>query len=253
MSPLGISLLLLALLCLASVGGVLLPRRLPSHHSGSETRAVVQVGATLLATLTSVVLGLLLASEKASFDGIGRDIQRLGEAAVLLDQALRDAGPVGDPARAELRHYLQQALAETWPAEGVSPVVNSATSWLALTKLGDLVRGIDAARPAGGAGVAAAGSLLDYRHLVEVRWQIIEESGSTISLPLLLMLGFWLVLGFFSLSYGAPANAFMHTTLFLLAFAVTVSVFIILELDGPFTGLINVSPAPLREALAYVS
>ena len=63
------------------------------------------------------------------------------------------------------------------------------------------------------------------------------------------MLVFWLTMLFASFSLFAPPNATVIATLVICALSVSAAIFLILELDRPFEGLIRVSSLPLRNAL----
>jgi len=79
-----------------------------------------------------------------------------------------------------------------------------------------------------------------------------EQGNTSISLPLLGMLVFWLVIVFISFGLFAPANTTVIATLFLCALSVSGAIFLILEMYTPFQGLIQISSAPLRNALAHL-
>ena len=88
--------------------------------------------------------------------------------------------------------------------------------------------------------------------LQQTRWLMYEQGASSISLPLLIVLVFWLIALFMSFGLFAPYNATVVATLFLCALSVSGAIFLILELDSPFAGLMQISDAPLRNALAIV-
>jgi hypothetical protein len=62
----------------------------------------------------------------------------------------------------------------------------------------------------------------------------------------------WLALLLASFSLFAPSNATVFSTLLICALAVSSAVFLILELDRPFDGMIQISSAPLRNTLAQL-
>ena len=69
-------------------------------------------------------------------------------------------------------------------------------------------------------------------------------------MPFYLVLAFWLVIIFASFGLSAPHNAVTYVTIGLGALSIASVVFVILDLDTPFTGLFMVSSEPLREALS---
>jgi hypothetical protein len=89
-------------------------------------------------------------------------------------------------------------------------------------------------------------------NLGQTRWLLFEQSGSSIPIPFLVVLVFWLSLIFVSFGLFAPPNPTMVIALLLGALSVSGAIFLILELDQPFGGLIQISSAPLRNALAHL-
>lgn len=81
---------------------------------------------------------------------------------------------------------------------------------------------------------------------------MLQQAGSSIPMPFLVVLAFWLTIIFVSFSLFAPPNATVMTTLLVCALSVSGAIFLILELDGPFEGLIEISSAPLHNVLEHL-
>jgi hypothetical protein len=81
---------------------------------------------------------------------------------------------------------------------------------------------------------------------------LLAQSGASVSTVFLAVIVFWPSLLFVSFGLFAPRNATAITTLFLAAVSVAGALFLVLELDHPFSGLIQVSSEPLRTALAVL-
>jgi hypothetical protein len=71
-------------------------------------------------------------------------------------------------------------------------------------------------------------------------------------MPFLVVMVFWLAVIFASFGLFAPRNATVIATLFVCALSVSGAIFLILELDSPFSGLLQISDAPLRNAIAHL-
>ena len=67
-----------------------------------------------------------------------------------------------------------------------------------------------------------------------------------------LRLVFWLTVTFVSFGLYAKLNPAVIAVLFIAAISVAGAVFLILELDGPFDGLIKISSGPMRYALSHL-
>jgi membrane-bound ClpP family serine protease len=79
-----------------------------------------------------------------------------------------------------------------------------------------------------------------------------EQRATSISIPLLAVLIFWLTIIFVSFGLFAPPNATVIVSLFVTALSVSGAIFLILEMYTPYAGLIQISDAPLRAALAHL-
>jgi hypothetical protein len=248
--------LTIGLLCTASilVGGLLGMRMqllLPSHHLSKEMQDLVKLSAGMIATLTALVLGLLVSSAKSSFDATNNGIVQSAAKFILLDKVLARYGPETKVAREQLKQGLAAGMERVWPEEktGVSALTafergNSLD--IALGHLRELTPKTDAQR----GDLAQAEQMVN--DLGQTRWLLIEEAQSPLPLPLLLILVFWLVLLFVSFGLFAPRNFMAVAVLFIGACAVSAAIFLVLELDHPLDGAIKVSNAPLRNALRHM-
>ena len=79
-----------------------------------------------------------------------------------------------------------------------------------------------------------------------------QQIGSTIPTPFLVILFFWITIIFISFGLFARPNATVIASLFVCALSVSAAVYLILDMDQPFGGLIQVSSAPLSDALSHL-
>ena len=85
-----------------------------------------------------------------------------------------------------------------------------------------------------------------------MRWLLYEQEESSGSAPMLFKVISWLVIIFVSLGLFAPPNLTVIAALMLAVFSVSGAIFLILELDQPFNGMIQISSAPMRNALQHL-
>ena len=78
------------------------------------------------------------------------------------------------------------------------------------------------------------------------------HSGGSISTPAVGVVVLWLTILFVSFGLYGPPNVIVIATLFICAIAVSGALFLVLDLDSPFEGLLQISSAPLRNALAQL-
>ena len=88
--------------------------------------------------------------------------------------------------------------------------------------------------------------------LQQTRWLMYEQGASSISLPLLIVLVFWLIALFMSFGLFAPPNATVVISFLISALSVSGAILLIVEMYTPYAGLITVSSAPLRAALSHL-
>ena len=98
--------------CVFSSGlvGLFVRASLPSHHLSEDSTGVVKLGTGLLATLSALVLGLLIASAKTSFDKIKDEVTQAAAKIVQLDRVLAQYGPETKESRNLIREVVASAL-----------------------------------------------------------------------------------------------------------------------------------------------
>jgi hypothetical protein len=232
--------------------GLGLQRLLPGHHLSKETQDVVKLSAGTIATLTALVLGLLVSSAKSTFDAMNNGLVRGSAKLILLDRALARYGPETKAAREELKRTLADGIERVWPTEktGVSALTafeRANGMELVQDKLSELTPQRDVQRQA----LAQAQQMVG--DLSQTRWLLIEQEQDQLPLPLLFILVFWLTLLFVSFGLFSPANLTALTVLFVGACAVSAAIFLVLELNRPLEGFIKISNAPLRNALQHLN
>jgi len=88
--------------------------------------------------------------------------------------------------------------------------------------------------------------------LGKTRSLLLEQAGSSIPVPFLVVVVFWLSMIFTNFGLFSPRNATVVATLFVCALSMSGAIFLILELDSPFSGLLQISDLPLRDATAHI-
>jgi hypothetical protein len=232
-----------------ALGGMLIRAALPEHHRTKDTEDAVKLGMGVIATMGALVVGLLLASTKTSFDTKDSEIRHFSADLILVDRNLVRYGPEMKEARDLLRRFTVFMIDSTWPGEASQPV--DANGWMLLEDVQDRVRALapaeDAQRWLQSRALQISGDLS------QTRWLLHVQSGSSIPEPFLLILIFWLTIIFTSFGLFAPRNATAITALFVSSLSIAGSIFLILEMALPFEGLIQISSAPMREALTLLN
>jgi hypothetical protein len=237
---------------LGALLGLWLQRLLPSHHLSKETQDVVKLSAGTIATLTALVLGLLVSSAKNSFDAMSNGMVQSSAKVIFLGRAFARYRPRTKAAREQLKRSVAGTIEMVLPTKktGVSALTaieRAKGTELVQDKLSELTPQNDAQRQA----LAQAQQLVT--DISQTGWLLIEQEQNQLPLPLLLILVFWITLLFVSFGLFAPTNATALTVMILGACAISAAIFLVLELNQPLDGFIKVSSAPLRNALLHLN
>jgi hypothetical protein len=248
MNPLLISLLVFALIIGGALAGVVVRPLLSDEHLHPDSRDVVKMATGLIGTLAALVLGLLVASAKSSFDQKTNQVRQMTATVILLDDLLAQYGPEAVSVRNLLRLSIPPLANRIWHEEQLptgKPVrfESSAESLAFENELERLSPNNDAQRSLQSRAVQA------FTEGAQIRLQLFAQAGGSIPVPFLIILVFWLSAIFVSFTLFARANLVVMASLFVCALSFACAIFLVLELDDPFTGLMGISSATLRSAL----
>jgi hypothetical protein len=219
---------------------------LPEEHLSTETKDVVKLGIALIATMAALVLSLLIALAKSTYDTRRNQLLQVSADILLLDRVLTNYGAETKDARAMLQRSTAAALEQFWPANRDRP----ATLDRRATSIEAVFSNIQQLSPHSEAQRFLQSQALTMAlDLGRTRVLLFEQLGSSILVPFLVVLVFWLSIIFASFGLFAPTNAPVIAAFFVCALSVSGAIFLILELDQSFEGLLQVSSARLRTAL----
>ena len=241
--------LFVGLVGVALLGGRL-GRLLPEEQLSAESKDAVKLAMGLIATMTAVLLGLLISSAKGTFDTAQSEVMQMAAKDALLDRVLALYGPEAAEARRALRDAVADAARRAWPANGSAPVrldPNEQMGDAVYVAIHRLTPHDDAQRTLKTQAATLMVQLGELRSLLQA------QSIPAVSKPLLIALVSWLVVIFFGFSLVAPANATSTLALVAGAFSVACAVFLILELDHPFAGVIRIPSEPMTNTLNHLA
>jgi hypothetical protein len=248
-SPMAIGWIVFALVFGSALLAMFVHSALPEEHLSGDSKDVVKLGIALIATMSALVLSLLVASAKSAFDTRSNQLVEASADMILLDRALARYGPETKEARSLLLRSVASTIERFWPAEGAKRIaIDPAASPVdaLYNKIETLSPQSDLQRSMQSQALTLAGAVARTRLL------LFEHLGTSIPIPFLVVLVFWLCIIFASFGLFAPRNATVITVLCVCALSVAGAIFLILELDRSFEGLLQVSDAPLRAALAQL-
>jgi len=239
------------LIFLALVAAVLLGHRVrryvPDHHLSADSKDAVKLAVGLVATMTALLLGLLVSSAKSAYDAQRSEVIQMAAKITFLDRALIAYGPEASEVREALRAAVWESVHTMWPDEaGVRlPTLSSApSSGVALLAAMQRLSPRDETQR-----ILKAQIMTEAMDLGEIRMLLLAQMVPSIPRPLLIAVAFWLVVTFLIFSLLAPPNATTMLSLMIAAVSVAAAVFLILELDQPLGGLIRVPGESMFDAM----
>lgn len=234
-----------------AMSGLLLRFLLPDHHLNDAGRDVVKLSAGLIATLAALVLGLLISSAKSSLDTLNSELIQTGTRIIELDRCLASYGPETKMARDLLHRTLAGSLEMFRPHDNSRKVsvdnVNVATVVEQIQKEVRLLSPRNDSQR-----LLQSQAQQNIADLVHSRWLLIEQVKSPMPKAFLVILVFWLTVLFLNFGLLAPHNVTVIAVLLVCALSVSGAIFLILEMNTPLTGMINVSTEPLQNALDHL-
>ncbi|MBK9062748.1 MAG: DUF4239 domain-containing protein [Acidobacteria bacterium] len=237
-------------LLVAVMAGRRLRRVLPLDHQGAETRDTIKLAAGLVATMTALLMGLLVSSAKTSYDASRGQVIQMAARVAYLDRLLAEYGPEAVEVRSRIRAMNERAVRRIWPEEKdsrieLAPERNAGNE--VFSAVLRLAPQNDTQRILKEQAVAVLADLGQSREL------LLFQSIPSISTLLLTVVVTWLVLIFVSFSLIAPDNTTAALSLAISAVSVSGAIFLLLELDQPFSGLMKISSEPLVRTLGQIA
>ena len=203
----------------------------------------------MTATIAALVLGLLIAAAKGSFDTQTSQVRQITANLILLDSILAQYGPETRAIREQIRSTIDPFADGLWrekEAGTTRPVETNAAAERVYLEIHKLSPHDDLQR------LLKTRAVQISNDLAQVRFLLFVESENLIANPFLAVLALWLMIIFASFSLFSPLNGTVFTCLFLFALSAASAIFLIMELSRPFTGLMMISSTPLRNALGTI-
>jgi hypothetical protein len=251
MNPSVIALIILVLVFGGALFGLWLQKVLPDQHLTTDTKEVVRLATALVATISALVLGLLVSSAKVSFDRFDDELTQNAARVVILDRTLEEYGPQADAIRALIKAGFARRLELLFSSDAATK--NTVDGALAVTQEENIDTRLFALAPGGPVQQGLQARAVELNGEINMTNALIHaQREDSIPTALLVVLGAWLALIFATFGLFAPRNAVVAGALLACSMSASGAVFLILEMNSPFTGLITISSAPMHEALIYL-
>jgi hypothetical protein len=252
MNSVELSLIAFVTICGGALLGTFIRPFLSDHHLSTDSRDVMKLGTSMIATMAALVLSLLISSAKGTFDTIKRGVNQLAADLVLIDSNMALYGPETRVARDILRHNVINTIERVWPGGENTMVLEKVETKHAIEDLSGLRSKLRHLSPQNN----------DQRQLQSETLQILDEANATrllliqhlgqrsFPMPIFVLVVFWLTIIFINFGVLTPRNTPVFAVLFVCALVAASALYLILELDQPFGGVMQISSAPVRNALA---
>ncbi|MGQ0583947.1 MAG: bestrophin-like domain [Reyranella sp.] len=226
--------------------GMFIRSRVPDHHLAGDSKDVIRLATALIATMSAVVLALLFASTRGSFEQTSATVTRLTADIIELDHVLDDYGPEATPLRKALRSSITPMIDSIWRED-----IDKAKVGQASLRSESVLYGVRTLVPSNPVQASLQARALQLStDISQIRLILFTQLADSISRPFMTALVLWLSFIFGSFAVSAPPNRTIVTVLFVCVFSASTAIFLILELGQPFDGLMQIPNIGLRDALA---
>jgi len=250
LTPVNVGVIVFATILTGAFAGWAANEYLPDYQLTEATRTLVSVSMAVVATISALVLGLLISNANASFITRAGEVIALSADILRLEQMLRRYGPEADTARRTLRLYAEHKTADLFPEDPRDVDLCNPSTYELLQQLEDSLLGLEPANSRDqwwlGQAMTLAGKIGD------IRWLLAQQSAERTPKAFVGLLTFWLTSLFASFGPFAPHNLISALALTLCALAVSGAIGMILELEQTFGGLLRISPLPMYSALSVL-
>lgn len=247
MSPIEFASTAFVCILASAIGGVLLRSRLPEHHVSGDSKDVIKLSIALVATMSALVLALLFASTRTSFERTSGLVSRLTADITELDRILKHYGPEAQPVRAALRAEIQPMIDSIWRDEAIARGVKFDDSKSPEEEVLFMLQDLQPANAKQRALQARA--IQVSSDLAQTQLSLFAQPTDSISNTFLIVLIAWLMFIFGIFSMSAPPNPTLFIVIAICILSASAAFYLILELGLPFGGLMQLSNEPLRNAL----
>lgn len=227
--------------------GMFLGKVLPTQHLSADSRDVIRVTMAMLATLSALVLGLLTGAAINSLAEKDKELQHAGIQFIMLDRTLASYGAETEEARNLLKQTLARRIGEIWPGEGRTVSLDALGAGSGIEAVRDRLFSLTSVTER--QGWLRARALEITNSIAQSRWTTVEQIGSRFPWGFFIVVVGWLIILFASFGLFAPRNGSVIAALGIAAFGLAGAIFMILEVDQPYDGMVRIPSTPLSIAL----
>jgi Protein of unknown function (DUF4239) len=235
---------------IGAAAGMVLKRSLPESLLEGGSKEAIRLGAGFLATLSALVIGLMIASAKNTYDTQNTNIRQLGTNAVLVDEMLTKYGPEAAPARTLLRETIPTATARIWQENIAGKIGSTFVVSGTGERFYDAIEGL---KPGNAEQTSLKSRIIQITtDMGRTRLLVFTQNDNAIPVPFFVVLVFWLAVIFASFSLFAEPSPIVIASTLAFALSVSSALFLIVDLSHPFDGLMQISNHHLQAMLPKI-
>lgn len=276
-----LTLAIIAFLAMAAAagGGSLLARRMPPEYLGGESIKSLRAAMALVATMTGLILGLMVNSARFQYSDAEKDVQMYATTLMRMDIELTNFGGPACAVRGDLRAFIDRLLAQAWPTpagsvsntlpdlerklEELTPqdpkapaqpgppdAAKGVDTRPATTLLLDLTRRLERLPPEND----IRRTLVSLGHqLLEYRWRISDFTSDRAPTTFIVAVICWLTLIYGLLGVFAPRTPLVLFGFLAAIACIASAIYLVLEMDDPFSGQLRVPRTPVSDVLSFMA
>jgi len=250
--PLILAAIVFAVVFAGGVIGLRLQRALPESYTTGGPRDMIGAVSGLLTLLLALVLGLLIWTAFGVYSIEKGTIQTLALSGMRYDEALRDYGPDAADGRGLLREGLKRAVNEIWSGADESDFIikNYTHVQNGLRAREGYLKTLQPTSDEQIAAKAAAGQAAIA--MGQARTQLAIALVDPISYPLMGVVIAWAAVLFCAYGLLSKGHPMTYVALGFGALGIASAIYVIVDLSSPYSGLFQVSPAPITDVLRAV-
>jgi hypothetical protein len=228
--------------------GLFLQSFLPEKHTTDRSRDMLAAIVGLISLLLALVLGTLIGSAYSFYSTQNSEMETLAARSLQLDLSLAQYGPEAAPLRSALRSTLAGIDSVIWGDGRSDPQQFKAAA--VLPSLRGMVARFSALSPTSDSQKKLLGAIgADEAQIQQTRLLMSLQLASPISGPLLIVVASWSILLFCGFGILSRLNITTLAALALGSFAIGSAIFLILELNDPYSALFKVPRGAMQQAI----
>lgn len=228
--------------------GLLLQKLLPEQHMSGGSRDMITAVIGLVTLPLALVLGTLVGSAYGFYATQKSEVEALAAREIQLDMALAQYGPPAQPIRDGMKKAVTRAYDTFWGGGRADPQGLAVAAFLpGLKMLNEAIAALDPTTAVQKQLISTIGFNAGF--IQQTRLLMSLQLASPVSWPLLIIVVSWALLLFCGFGVLSPLNPTTVVALGFGAFAGASAIFLILELNAPYTSLFRISPAALEQTI----